>query len=63
MLQKKRRYIRRNALIKLKCGVVFVSEVVDIIRILDNAVLHEQIEIKDGLLFMRMKKRSSVTIR
>ena len=31
--------------------------VIDIIRTLENSYIHKQIEIRDGLLFMRLKKR------
>ncbi len=40
-------------------GVVLITDSlkVDIIRVLDNMILHQQIERKDGMTFMRMKKR------
>jgi len=47
-------------------GVVFIflkdnkenSKVIDIVRQQDNFLIHKQIEIKNGRLFMRLKKRS-----
>ena len=50
-------------MIKLKnidCeGWLFISDSlkVDIIRIFDSMILHQQIEKKDGRTYMRMKKR------
>ena len=34
------------------------SKVIDIVRYKDNFLIHKQIEIKNGRLFMRLKKRS-----
>jgi len=50
---------------KHKRGVVFIflnqskgsSKVIDIVRQNNNFLIHQQIEIKNGLLFMRLKKR------
>ena len=45
-------------------GIIFLNEdkgnskVIDIVRQCDNFLIHQQIEIKNGLLFMRLKKRS-----
>ncbi len=47
-------------------GVVFIfsnedkenSKVIDIIRQYNNYYIHKQVEIKNGLLFMRLKKRA-----
>ena len=35
----------------------------DIIRIVDSMILHQQIERRNGMTFMRMKKRDSLVIR
>ena len=51
---------------KHKRGVVFIflkdsnesSKVIDIVKEQDNFLIHKQIEIKNGRLFMRIKKRS-----
>ena len=49
---------------KHKRGVVFIfnedkenSKVIDIVTRQDNFLIHKQIEIKNGLLFMRLKRR------
>jgi hypothetical protein len=34
------------------------SKVIDVVKECGNFFLHKQFEIKDGLLFMRIKKRS-----
>jgi len=36
---------------------------IDVIRILDSIVLHQQIEKRNGLTFMRMKKRPYLSIK
>lgn len=33
------------------------SKIIDIVRQKDNFLIHKQIEIKNGLVFMRLKKR------
>jgi len=50
---------------KHKRGVVFIfninkesSKVIDIVRKQGNFLIHKQIEIKNGLLFMRLKRRA-----
>lgn len=50
---------------KHKRGVVFIflnenreNSKIDIVRRHDNFLIHQQIEIKNGMLFMRLKKRS-----
>lgn len=55
---------------KAQRGVVFIfledykenSKVIDIVRHSDSFYIHQQIEIKNGLLFMRLKKRALNTI-
>jgi hypothetical protein len=36
---------------------------VDIIRVLDSMILHQQIEKRDGRTYMRMKRRNSLIIK
>jgi hypothetical protein len=43
------------------CGVVKIK--LDLIRIVDSAVLHQQIERKDGMTFMRMWRKPFLSIK
>jgi len=41
-------------------GVFIISEtkrVIDIVKIMDSSIVHKQIEERNGMIFMRLKKR------
>jgi len=41
-------------------GVFIIKEtkrVIDIVKIMDSSVVHKQIEERNGMIFMRLKKR------
>jgi len=40
-----------------------VSNKIDLIRVFDSMVLHQQIERRNGLTYMRMKKRPFLSIK
>ena len=39
------------------------SNKIDIFKVVDNMILHQQIERRDGLTFMRMEKKSSIVLK
>ena len=39
------------------------SKKIDIMRIVDSMILHQEIERRDGLIFMKMKKKSQFSIK